>query len=129
VVDGGQAPAPPLQTVSTKGELTATETACYQRLEEGYSCVKDGLMTQAGVVQEFGDSRSARLPWLDRLALPSHLEGLVDEEIKSSYTLSSRGKEMGPDDVDASLVAVLAAAEAVFRDAYELCSDSSPDRR
>jgi hypothetical protein len=128
-VDGDQTAVLPSRTINTQGELTAAETECYRKLEEDYAGVKDDLMEQAGVVQGFGDSRSARIPWLDRLALPSHLEGLGDAEVKSSYTLPPRNREPGSGDADASLVAVLAAAEAVFRDAYELCSDSSPDRK
>jgi hypothetical protein len=128
VVGNDQAPALPSQIIGTKGELTAAEMEYCNRLEEDYSGVKDDLMEQAGVVQGFGDSRSARIPWLERVAFPSHLEGLGDEEIKSSYTLP-REKEPGSDDEDASLITTLAAAEAVFRDAYELCSDASPNRK
>ena len=118
----------PSEMIGTNRELTAAETEYCNKLEEDYSCVKDDLMEQAGVVQGFGDSRSARIPWLERVAFPSHLEDLGDEEIKSSYTLP-RQKEPGSDDEDASLITILAAAEAVFRDAYELCSDSSPNRK
>ncbi|KAF8847392.1 hypothetical protein BDZ45DRAFT_780636 [Acephala macrosclerotiorum] len=56
---------------------------------------------------------------------------LKDEEIWSSYKLlpkkaldaSSESAE------DSSLVRILVAVEAVLRDAYRLCSDTSPDRK
>ena len=84
-------------------------------------------MEQASVVQGFGDSRSERAPWLERLAFPSHLEGLSDIEIKSSYTLPPE-KERESEE-DGCLITILTAGEAMFRDAYELCSDSSPNRK
>ena len=51
-----------------------------------------------------------------------------DEEIKSSYELPPK-KELDADAEDADLVRIVAAAEAVLRDAYQLCSDTSPDRK
>jgi len=39
------------------------------------------------VAHDFGDSRSERVPWLERTDFPSHLDRLQDKEIKSSYTL------------------------------------------
>jgi hypothetical protein len=89
------------------------------------------LEEQATVVHDFGDSRAERVPWLERTDFPSHLAGLKDEEIKSSYTLPPKkhldtGAEGAP---DPDLVRILAAAEAVLRDVYELCSDTSPVRK
>ncbi|KFZ22997.1 hypothetical protein V502_02522, partial [Pseudogymnoascus sp. VKM F-4520 (FW-2644)] len=56
---------------------------------------------------------------------------LKDEEIWSSYKLLpkkevDRGAEGA---TDPNLVRILAAAEAMLRDAYKLCSDTSPDRK
>ena len=55
----------------------------FKKLEADYKGVKDDIEKQASVVHDFGDSKSARVPWLERTAFPSHLVGLQDEEIKS----------------------------------------------
>ena len=54
---------------------------------------------------------------------------LKDEEILSSYKLPPK-KEPDGDTEDAKvsdLGQILVAAEAVLRDTYRLCSDTSPD--
>jgi hypothetical protein len=107
---------------------TEGERALFKRLEKDYKGVRDDIEEQASIVHDFGDSRSARVPWLERTAFPSHLARLKDEEIKSSYKLPPR-KEVDADAKDADLVRILAAAEAVLRDAYQLCSDTSPNRK
>ena len=56
---------------------------------------------------------------------------LKDEEIWSSYKLPPK-KELdagGEGAEDLNLVRILVAAEAVLRDAYQLCNDTSPDRK
>lgn len=73
------------------------------------------------VVKEF-DSKTSRVPWLERTGFVSHLAGLRDAEIKSSYQLPNRQR-----DGDCQLVRICEAAELVLRDAYNLCSDMSPD--
>jgi hypothetical protein len=93
-------------------------------------------------VQSIRGSRTERAPWLARTGFYSHLEGLRDEEIKLSYVLPPKkildafGKgELTEAEVDAEsgldldLVRILVAAEAMLRDAYELCSDISPARK
>ena len=53
---------------------------------------------------------------------------MKDEEIKSSYELLPK-KVAGTGAQDANLVQILVAAEALLRDAYNLCSDISLDRK
>ncbi|KAH7346697.1 hypothetical protein BKA65DRAFT_526245 [Rhexocercosporidium sp. MPI-PUGE-AT-0058] len=76
--------------------------------------VKCDLEGQATVVQDIGDSRSERVPWLhDVMGFPYHNKLNADSENAE----------------DPNLVRILVAAEAVLRDAYRLCSDTSPDRK
>lgn len=60
-----------------------------------------------------------------------HLTTLKDEEIWSSYKLPLKKElDAGSENaVDPKLVRILVAAEAVLRDAYQLYSDTSPDRK
>jgi len=56
---------------------------------------------------------------------------LKDEEIWSSYKLPPK-KDLNKGSKNAEdpqLVRILVAAEAVLRDVYRLCSDTSPDRK
>lgn len=110
--------------------LKEEEKDLFIKLESDYQDVKGDFAEQAGIVQDFGDSRSAREPWLDRTGFLSHLAGLRDEEIRSSYQLPRMGKG-GDDDeeADPTIARVVRAAEAVLRDAYALCSDRSPERK
>ena len=64
----------------------------FERLEEDYKEVRDDIEEQASIVHDFGDSRSARVPWLERTAFPSHLARLKDKEIKSLYKLLLKKK-------------------------------------
>jgi hypothetical protein len=96
-------------------------------LEEDYKDIKHDIKEQASMVRDFGDSRSERIPWLEQTG-PSHLVGLKDDQVKSSYELPPK-KETDTAVVDANLVRIVTAAEAVLRDAYLLCSDMSPDRK
>ncbi|KFZ14980.1 hypothetical protein V501_02944, partial [Pseudogymnoascus sp. VKM F-4519 (FW-2642)] len=79
----------------------------------------------------FADSRSERVPWLERVEFPSHTATLKDEEVWSSYKLLPKKEVDGGAEgaIDPNLVCILAAAEAMLRDAYKLCSDTSPDRK
>ena len=108
--------------------MTKPEKELFAKLEKDYEEVKGDLQEQASIVQDFGDSRSARVPWLERTGFPFYLDGLRDEEIKTSYELLPK-KEEDADAQDMDLVRIIAAAEAVLRDAYRLCSDTSPTRK
>jgi hypothetical protein len=112
--------------------LTRPEKDLFEKLEKDYRDMKYDLEEQATTVQDIGDSRSERVPWLhDVIRSPPHLTSLKDEEIWSSYKLPPK-KELdagGENAEDPDLVRILVAAEAVLRDAYRLCSDTSPDRK
>jgi orsellinic acid/F9775 biosynthesis protein OrsD/helicase-like protein/RAD3-like DEAD/DEAH box helicase len=112
--------------------LTQPEKELFEKLEKDYKDVKGDLKEQATIVQDIGDSRSERVPWLhDVIRSPSHLITLKDKEIWSSYKLPPK-KELdasSENTADPNLVRILVAAEAVLRDAYRLCSDTSPDRK
>lgn len=110
------------------------EEELFRRLEEDVSKARDDADSKGMIVQDFTDSKSSRVPWLTRLGFPAHLKGLRDDEIRSSYTLPPKRVLDGcGDDTDSNtdpdLIRILVAAEAMLRDAYELCSDTSPDRR
>ncbi|OBT81161.1 hypothetical protein VE02_10169, partial [Pseudogymnoascus sp. 03VT05] len=86
---------------------------------------------QASIVHDFADSRSERVPWLERVEFPSHTAKLKEEEIWCSYKLlPKREVDAGAEGAtDPNLVRILGAAEAMLRDAYKLCSDTSPERK
>lgn len=118
-------------TAADFAPLTKPEKELFVKLEKDYNGVKGDIEEQASIVHDFGDSRSERVPWLERTDFPSHLARLKDEEIKSSYALPSK-KVLGADAEDAkdfNLVRILVAAKVVLRDAYRLCSDTSPDQK
>ncbi|PQE16365.1 telomere-associated recQ-like helicase protein [Rutstroemia sp. NJR-2017a BVV2] len=112
--------------------LTQPEKELFEKLEQDCKEMKCDLEEQAAVVQDIGDSRSERVPWLhDLTGFPYHLTTLKDEEIWSSYKLPPK-KELeagGEGAADPDLVRIVVAAEAVLRGAYRLCSDTSPDRK
>ncbi|KAI3567780.1 hypothetical protein IWW34DRAFT_641690 [Fusarium oxysporum f. sp. albedinis] len=113
------------------------------------------LEEKAGIVEGIDESRADRVPWLIHTGFPTHLQGLRDTEIISSYALPrsidplndgiySEGDDddddVDVDDIDeykgddtgraaTDLRRILAAAEGMLRDAYRLCSDKSPERK
>jgi len=112
--------------------LTKTEEELFVKLEKDYDDVKVDIEEQASIVHDIRDSRSERVPWLHDLThFPSHMITLKDEEIWSSYKLPPKKdlNEGSENAEDPQLVRILVAAEAVLRDAYRLCSDTSPDRK
>jgi Lhr-like helicase len=117
---------------SGKTSLSLPEKDLFVKLEKDYEDVKIDLEDQAGIVYDIGDSRSDRTPWLhDLTGFPYHMSTLKDEEIWSSYKLPPK-KELdlgGEKSEDPQLVRILVVAEAVLRDAYQLCSDTSPSRK
>ena len=111
--------------------LTETEEELFVKLEKDYEDVKGDIEEQASIVYDFGDSRSERVPWLEMTGFPFHMTTLKDEEIWRSYKLPPK-KELDAGSrnaEDPNIVRILVAAEAVLRDAYRLCSDTSPDRK
>jgi hypothetical protein len=60
----------------------------FEKLERDYKDVKYDLEEQVTIVQDIGDSRSERVPWLyDLTGFPYYLTMLNDKEIWSSYKL------------------------------------------
>ncbi|KAE8448571.1 hypothetical protein EG329_008996 [Mollisiaceae sp. DMI_Dod_QoI] len=112
--------------------LTQPEKKLFEKLEQDYKDVKCDFEEQIIVVQDIGDLKSERVLWLhDLTGFPYHLTTLKDEEIWSSYKLPPK-KELAAGSENAinpKLVRILVAAEAVLRDAYRLCSDTSPNRK
>jgi hypothetical protein len=112
--------------------LTGPEKDLFAQLEQDYEGVRVDREGQASTVHAIGDSRAERVPWLhDVTRFPFHIGDLRDEEIWSSYKLlPKRELDAGSEDAqDPDLVRILVAAEAVLRDAYKLCSDTSPERK
>ena len=108
------------------------EKELFEKLERDYKDVKCDLEEQVTIVQGIGDSRSERVPWLYNVTgFPYHNTTLKDEEIWSSYKLPLKKElDRGCENTeDPNLVRILVTAEAVLRDVYWLCSDTSPDRK
>ena len=104
----------------------------FEKLERDYKDVKYDLEEQVTIVQDIGDSRSERVPWLyDLTGFPYYLTMLKDKEIWSSYKLPPK-KELNASSEgtkDPDLVRILVAAKAVLRDIYQLYSNILPDRK
>jgi hypothetical protein len=142
------APAPspslvpvPKEEVPTPGlnappSLSQEEESLFDGLRADMSQASRDLDERAGAVQGTEAARADRVPWLVRTGFPMHLQGLRDTEIQSSYSLPPPGKKTpgsrddgGEGGADTDLARILTAAEATLRDAYRLCSDTSPDRK
>jgi hypothetical protein len=46
--------------------LTEGEKACFEKIEADYKKIKEEIAKEAGIVHDFEDSRSARVPWLEK---------------------------------------------------------------
>ena len=109
--------------------MTEGEKTCFEKIKEDYKKVKEEIATEAGIVHDFEDSRSARVPWLERTGFLFHLKDLLDAEIYSSYKLPlDRELEEGSVD-DPVLVRIINATKSLLQKVYELCSNTSPDRK
>lgn len=109
--------------------LKQPEKELFEQLEKDYKDVKYDVEEQATIVQNIGDSRSERVPWLhDMTGFLFLLTNLQDDQIKSSYKLPPKNKT-DIDVVNTNLVRIVAAAKAVLRDVYRMCCDTSPDRK
>jgi hypothetical protein len=84
---------------------------------------------EAGIVHDFEDSRASRVPWLERTGFPSHLKDLFDEEIYGSYKVPSDRELEGGSFDDPILARIITGTRSLLNAAYELCSDTSPDRK
>jgi hypothetical protein len=117
--------------INSTTPLTESERLCFEKASADYEIVKDEIAKEAGIVHDFEDSWASRVPWLDRLGFLSHLVGLLDDEIYLSHQLPP-AKELegdGSNSLDPVLVRIVNATRSILRDAYQLCSDSSPQRK
>ena len=109
--------------------LAEREKTYFEQIKDDYKKVKEEIAKEAGIVHGFEDSRSARVPWLERTGFPFHLNGLLDEEIHDSYKVPS-DRELESDKFDDPVLAhIIAATRSLLREAYELCRDTLPDRK
>ena len=127
------------ETHSVKGQAAAgvEEERLFGRLEGDMTAAALQLADQGehGVAKDF-DLKTSRVPWLERTGFPSHLAGLSDKEVKSSYRLPNKGTAgvcssggVDDDNVECNLLRIDSAAVSVLQDAYKLCSDTSPERK
>jgi hypothetical protein len=89
VVEGKKSDLGRSAAASRDSPLTEGEKAYFEKIEEDLAKVKEEVVKEAGIVHDFEDSRSARVPWLERVGFPFHLKDLLDAEIYSSYKLPS----------------------------------------
>jgi Orsellinic acid/F9775 biosynthesis cluster protein D/Helicase conserved C-terminal domain/DEAD/DEAH box helicase len=109
-------------------QLTEGEKAYFKEVEADYRQVKEEIAIQAGIVHDFEDSRSSKVPWLERTAFPSHIAGLTDNEIHASYCLPPAKELKGlSESTNPTLVRIVNATRSLLQDAYRLCNDNSPD--
>ena len=112
--------------------LTDAERALFSRLEEDTRISQEDILDEATKVQYSKNLRSERIPWLERTGFPSHLAGLRDTEIQSSYRLPSKQQDSNNEEnqeIEEDLARLLVGAESLLRDAYDLCDDYSPKRK
>ena len=106
--------------------LSTAEQALFTGLEHNASTVQQDITKQAGIVQDLNASRTERVPWLEKTGFPAYLAGLQDSQIKSAYKLPPKDPAKATDS-DRDLARVLAAAQALLAQAYQLCNKTSPD--
>jgi hypothetical protein len=109
--------------------LTKGEKAYFEKIEADYKKVREEIAKEASIVHDFEDSRSAWVPWLEKLAFPFHLKDLLDAEIYSSYKLPSDRELEEGGVADPVLARIINATKSLLQEAYELYSDTSPDRK
>lgn len=67
-----------MQGLGHLAALTKPENDLFVKLEKDYRNVRADIEEQASIVHDFGDSKSDRIPWLERTGFPYHLAGLKD---------------------------------------------------
>ena len=106
--------------------LALAEQALFASLEHSASTIEQDITEQAGIVRDLNASRTERVPWLEKTGFPSYLAGLQDSQIKSAYKLPPKDPAKATDS-DRDLARILAAAQALLSQAYQLCNKTSPD--
>ena len=125
---------------SSSSSTSVSATAVQHARSQFHQVIKDQIchrsrLSDVGRDALRFDSRSDFEPWLVTTGFPTHLDGLRDAEIRSSYLLpaSLDGNALLDGSSEASsdshLRRNLIAAEHTLRDAHRLCSDRSPDRK
>lgn len=154
--NGIMLPTPPrvgtTQPVQCTGAPPSSpETQLFEVLRQDVKQAARDLDDKAAVVEDIGDERADREPWLVYTGFPAHLRGLSDGEIKSSFNLPKkvnillRGEPgmrshaiSGDDKVTApevggqeeeDLQRILETADRLFRSAYKLVADRSLNRK
>ena len=105
-------------------------------LKEDVAAAKSEAVEGVSRVVEAFETKASRVPWLERTGFSSHLLGVLNAEIRSSYQLPKvcvgRRDQAAAEDMkgeDGWLVRICNAAELMLQDAYLLCSDTSPNRK
>jgi hypothetical protein len=127
---------PPLSLLPAPSQK---EGKLFDDLKADIAQASHDLEGRAEIVQGVEDSRADRVPWLVRTGFPTHLQGLRDSEILSSYALPGTsldidgyGEDGDSDDGGgngcvADLSRILTATDSMLKEAYASCSDTSPD--
>ena len=109
-----------------RGHEDESVRGLFDSLADDCKHVRSDLEREARVVDGFGDSRSARIPWLERTGFVHHLQGLDGREIQRSHNLAAGDSDNAD---ERRLRRVLAAATSLLHNAYKLCKDTSPNRK
>lgn len=104
------------------------ERELFARIAQDVQEIAGDWREAASTVQGF-TSKTERVPWLERTGFVTHLVGLKDEEIYSSYQLPANDQAADDATTDTTLVRILNVAEGLLRDAYKRCDPSSKDQK
>ncbi|KID83861.1 telomere-associated recQ-like helicase [Metarhizium guizhouense ARSEF 977] len=148
--DANNTTGPSQPVLYTGAPPSAAEETLFDRLKNDVQEAARDVEDNGAVVEDCGRGRADREPWLVHTGFPTHLRGLTNTEIWSSFKLpkhrdtlfqSKRDKDNAnrcendndeageEDEEDDDLRRILAAADALFRSAYTLVSDRSPNRK
>jgi hypothetical protein len=109
--------------------LAKGEKACFEKVRADYQKIKEEIAKKAGIVHDFKDSRSARVPWLEKTGFPFYLKDLLDIEIYAFYKLPLDCELEEGGVGDPVLAHIINATRSLLREAYRLCSNISPDQK
>lgn len=146
--EGDQQPRTPARKrlAAAKESLpTPEQSRLFSSLRKDAKQAALDLEVKAAVVQDLGQGRGDRERWLIYMGFPTHLRGLREDEVKSSFTLpkktgilkgqthSKQGNSGGSKELDEGdeweLKRILAAVDSLLRKAYNLVADRSLERK